>query len=101
MKENKPKKAHMQLRAPLGEEEQRLQVEKKKIEPVRKTRQRKRRRIEKQTTGVGMGNDNKARRDVIISRLPNRLEPKTTASATGEKSIPSTVRSVKGITQQN
>lgn len=48
-----------------------------------------------------MGNDNKARRNVIISRLPNRLEPKTTASATGEKSIPSTVRSVKGITQQN
>lgn len=33
MKENKPKKAHMQLRAPLGEEEQRLQVEKKKQSP--------------------------------------------------------------------
>lgn len=73
----------MQLCAPLGEEEQRLG--RKKIEPVRKTRERKRSRIEKQTAGVGMGNDNKARRDVIISRLPNRLQPKTTASATGEK----------------
>lgn len=35
------------------------------------------------------------RRDVIISRLPNRLEPKTTASATGEKPIPSNMRSAK------
>lgn len=42
-----------------------------------------------------MGNDNKARRGVIISRLPNRLEPKTTASATSEKSIPSAVQSIK------
>lgn len=42
-----------------------------------------------------MGNYNKARRDVIIFCLPNRSEPKTTASATSEKSIPSTLRSVK------
>lgn len=46
-------------------------------------------RAGKQTDKVGMGNDNKARRNVIIFRLPNRLEPKTTARATGEKSIPS------------
>lgn len=49
----------------------------------------------------GMGNDNEARRDVIISRLPNRSEPKTTASATGEKSIPSIAPSRGGITRQN
>lgn len=43
-----------------------------------------------------MGNDNEARCYLIISRLPNRFEPKEkTASATGEKSIPGTVRSVK------
>lgn len=42
-----------------------------------------------------MGNDDEARCYLIISRLPNRFEPKTTASATGEKSIPSTARSVK------
>lgn len=48
-----------------------------------------------------MGNDNEARRDVIISRLPNRSEPKTTASATGEKSIPSIAPSRGGITRQN
>lgn len=57
--------------------------------------------FEKQTAGVGMGNDNEARRDVIISRLPNRSEPKTTASATGEKSIPSIAPSRGGITRQN
>lgn len=40
-------------------------------------------------------NDNEARCDLIISRLPNRFKPKTTASATGEKSIPRTAPSVK------
>lgn len=39
-----------------------------------------------------MWNDNEAKRIVIISRLPNRSAPKkTTASATGKKSIPSSV----------
>lgn len=45
-----------------------------------------------------MGNDNKARRGVIISRLPNRLEPKTTASA---KIYPQRCTEHKGITLQN
>lgn len=67
----------------------------------RKTGWRKRSGIKKQTAGVGMGNDNEARRNVIISRLPNRSEPKTTASATGEKSIPSIAPSRGGITRQN
>lgn len=42
-----------------------------------------------------LGNDNEARYDLIISRLPNRFEPKTIASATGKKSIPSTVPLVR------
>lgn len=42
-----------------------------------------------------MGNDNEARCHLITYRLPNRFEPKTTASATGEKSIPSVAWSVK------
>lgn len=41
-----------------------------------------------------MGDDNKTTRYVIISCLPNRFEPKTTASATSEKSFPSTERTI-------
>lgn len=50
-----------------------------------------------------MGNYNKARRDVIIFCLPNRSEPKTTASATGEKKkiYPQRSAKRKGITPQN
>lgn len=42
-----------------------------------------------------MGKDNEARCYPIIYRLPNRFEPKTTASATGAKSIMSMAQSVK------
>lgn len=46
------------------------------------------------------GNDNKARHNVIIF-LPNRSEPKTTARATGMKTVLGTPRSVKASHGKN
>lgn len=92
MKQNKKQKSKCAFAYTLRERgAQKLQ---KKIEHVRKTKERKKSRVEKQTAGVKWEMIT-TRRDVIISRLPNRLEPKTTASATGEKPIPSNMRSAK------